>query len=280
MSASTSPPPPGRPGRGARSAKAGGATTDSGLGLVEAAPEPVRAKEAGRPTTASSYVAATIRDGILRGSFPLGSRLDQQVLAERLGVSIIPIREGLRALEAEGLVQIMPRRGAYVAELSVPELAEIGWIRERLEELAVRLAVPKITPATLARLQRLNDRMRRLAATARPEQWFEMNRQWHFMVYDSARTWLLVDMISTLWDRSRLYRMNRMAREENRARAVEEHDDVLRHLRSGEPYAAARSIRYHIRTAARENLGVRAALRNETGHTNDGSPGGADRARD
>ncbi len=266
MSASASPSPLAGRGRGGRATRAPG---DGGAPLAEPAAELSRGQVTARPTTAGSYVATTIREGILRGSFPLGSRLDQQVLASQLGVSIIPIREGLRALEAEGLVHIMPRRGAYVAELSVPELAEIGWIRERLEELAVRLAVPNLTPATLSRLGKLNERMRRLAPSAHPEQWFEMNRKWHFIIYDCAKAWLLVDMIRTLWDRSRLYRMNRMSLEENRARAVEEHDDLLRHLRSGEPHAAARSIRHHIRTAARENLGGRPAPRPQSSRTSE-----------
>jgi DNA-binding GntR family transcriptional regulator len=74
---------------------------------------------AGGEQCISSYVLKTIRDGILSGRYPLGSRLDQQALAEELGVSVIPVREGLRQLEAEGLVQIYPRRGVYVAEPSV-----------------------------------------------------------------------------------------------------------------------------------------------------------------
>lgn len=232
-----------------------------------------------RPATASRYVAARIRGEIMSGSLPLGSRLDQQVLAERFGVSLIPIREGLRSLQVEGLVRIRPRRGAYVVELSVPELAEIGWIREQVEELAVRVAAPNLTPAVLAKLERLNDRMRRVASSTRSDQWFELNRQWHFTIYEAANTWLLMDMIRTLWDRSRLYRIDRMSHEGNRFKAVDEHDQVLRHLRAGEPLAAARSIRHHIRIAARRNLGAREANRPESGRP--GLPGrsGPGRAR-
>src|SRR5487761_1697740 len=75
-----------------------------------------------RLLTASAYVADPVRDGILRGRYRLGELLDQQVLAEELGVSIIPVREALHRLAADGLVRILPRRGAFVAELTRQEL--------------------------------------------------------------------------------------------------------------------------------------------------------------
>src|ERR1700730_17513633 len=84
------------------------------------------------PETASDYVSNEIRTWILDGTFDLGSRLNQQVLAERLGVSIIPVRESLRHLEAEGLVEILPRRGAFVAKLSLEEVVEVITIRARV----------------------------------------------------------------------------------------------------------------------------------------------------
>lgn len=241
-------PPPGR--RGAR--RPGGDARPGPVTSIDDDRERGRAED--RLTTASGYVATKIRETILAGGVPLGSRLDQQALADQLQVSIIPIREGLRVLEAEGLVRIRPRRGAFVAELSIPELREIGWVRERLEELALRLAAPGITPENLGRLQRLNSRMRRVAASARPDQWLELNRLWHFTIYDAGETTLLADMIRSLWDRSLLYRLDRLSKVQNRHNSVDQHDRVLTHLTGGETAAAARSLRYHIRTATGETL--------------------------
>jgi DNA-binding GntR family transcriptional regulator len=215
---------------------------------------PGRSRRRGSPITASDYVAERIRDGIGKGVFPLGSRLDQQVLAEQMGVSIIPVREALRRLQSDGLVQIFPRRGAFVAELTPAELTEIGWIRERLEELALRLAAPHLTPAKLDKLDKQAERMMQLAMSARPEQWFELNREWHFIIYDSGKTWVLNDMIRTLWARSRPYRVGRMAHPQNRLNAVSEHREIIGYLRDGDINRAARGVRQHIRNASRRNL--------------------------
>jgi DNA-binding GntR family transcriptional regulator len=213
-----------------------------------------RGRRRGSPVTASDYVAERIREGIGKGVFPLGSRLDQQVLAEQMGVSIIPVREALRRLQSDGLVQIFPRRGAFVAELTAAELTEIGWIRERLEELALRLAAPYLTPAKLDKLDKQAERMMQLALSARPEQWFELNREWHFIIYDTGKTWVLNDMIRTLWARSRPYRVGRMAHPENRLNAVAEHREIIGYLRQGDINRAARGVRHHIRNASRRNL--------------------------
>lgn len=195
-----------------------------------------------------------IRGRILEGTFPSHTRLDQQMLAREMGVSIIPVREGLRHLQAEGLVRIVPRRGAFVAGLSPTELSQISWMRERLEDLAVRLASPRLDSAGLDQLAALNDRMAQMTARARPAQWFEMNRAWHFALYGAGDSPLLAQMITLLWDRSELYRLSNAAREDNRVKSVEEHAAVIRHLRSGNVPAAARAIRHHIRRAARDML--------------------------
>ena len=114
------------------------------------------------PPTTTSYVMEAIREGILGGRYPLGSRLDQKAIAAELGVSLVPVREGLRLLEAEGFVNIYPRRGVFVIDASVDGLQELYRIREVLEELATQLAVPNLTDPTLDRLGDI-DRRQQLA---------------------------------------------------------------------------------------------------------------------
>src|SRR5579863_4738945 len=126
------------------------------------------------PATASDYVSNEIRAWILNGTFDLGSKLDQQILAERLGVSIIPVRESLRQLEAEGLVEIQPRRGAFVAKLSLPQITEINRIRERLEDLALRLAGPHFEASQLQKAMDLNRRMAMMPLQGQALAWSEV----------------------------------------------------------------------------------------------------------
>lgn len=223
-------------------------------------PGPPRRRDAGAgsngepPATASDYVTRRIREEILSGNIPLGSRLDQQELAEQMGVSTIPVREGLRRLEASGLVRIHPRRGAFVAELSRTDVTEIKRIREALEELATRLAARNVDERRLARLVELNERMGKLTAKNQAESWGELNRQWHFTLYEAADSPMLMELIATLWDRSSLYRHVYAGTEEHRRQSVREHAQALEHLRHGKPAAAGRVIRNHIFGASARSL--------------------------
>lgn len=209
-------------------------------------------RRSGPPATASGYVTDELRARILTGALSQGSRLEQQALADEIGVSVIPVREALRRLEADGLVQIYPRRGAFVTQLSLPDLMEINSIREPLEELAIRLAAPNLTEARLQELSELNERMKQLAANARPALWGQLNRDWHFTLYGFGNSRLLLELLGLLWDRSRLYRQVNAGRPENRLKSVGEHAEVLRRLRSGDSAAAGQLIRRHIRRAARQ----------------------------
>ena len=206
------------------------------------------------PATASDYVTERIRAEILSGNIPLGSRLDQQELAEQMGVSTIPVREGLRRLEASGLVRIHPRRGAFVAELSRDEVIDIKRIRETLEELATRLGARNIDEQRMAKLLELNERMGKLTSKAQAESWGDLNRQWHFTLYDAAGSPMLMEMIAMLWDRSSLYRHMYLGAPEHRRQSVREHAQVLDHLRAGKPAAAGRVIRNHIFGASARSL--------------------------
>ena len=95
----------------------------------------------------------TLRQAILRGELKPGERLMEIQLANKLGVSRTPIREAIRKLELEGLVLMIPRRGAEVAEITEKSLRDVLEVRGALEELAVKLACQKITDAQIAELR-------------------------------------------------------------------------------------------------------------------------------
>src|SRR5262245_32539894 len=94
-----------------------------------------------------------LRDEILSGALPPGSELQEVALSATLGVSRGPIREAIGRLAAEGLVTVRPRRGAVVRELSTEEFLEAYQVREALEVMAVRLAVPRLTETDVAALE-------------------------------------------------------------------------------------------------------------------------------
>ena len=199
------------------------------------------------PPTVTSYVLDSLREGILAGRYALGSRLDQQALASELGVSVIPVRESLRQLQAEGLVSIYPRRGAFVTQLSAGDLEEIYLIREVLEGLSTQLAVPNLVPETLADLAGTIKLMERATAARDFGQLFELNRIFHFSIYKASRRPLLLQMISSLWDRSSLYRRLYTYLPERAGQALTEHQEIYAACQAGDAATASRAVRRNIR---------------------------------
>ena len=211
------------------------------------------------PNTIAGYVLEGIRAGILDGRFPSGSRLNQEKLAKEFGVSIIPVRESLHQLQAEGFVILMPRRGAYVVELSSTALREMSQIREALEDLALRLAMPRLDDAFLDQLKELNRSLRRVKA-ADVAQWEALNREWHFRLYGESRSSVLIELIRTLWDRCSLYRHLYLRRSGHRTISIQDHEQIIEACRTRDVEAATRTLRDHIRSASEEVCSTISAL--------------------
>src|SRR5581483_2145876 len=124
--------------------------------------------------TMETLVTDHLRAAILHGRMPPGTRLNQYTLAQQLRVSRMPVREALRTLQAEGLIELQPHRSAVVVSLEPAEFAEIFDIRATLEARAARRAVPRLTGETVARLHRLHDAMG-AAMAAGDERWLTLH---------------------------------------------------------------------------------------------------------
>jgi DNA-binding GntR family transcriptional regulator len=145
---------------------------------------------------AVSSVAEAIRDQILSGILPAGAQLKQNRLAQEFGVSHIPVREAFKVLEAEGFVIWHPRRGAFVADLTIDNAGEIWELRAQLEPIAVRHSVPRISAREIAQGRAL---MERAASTSHHIDWMRLNWDFHRTLYCAAGRPLLLDMINSLW---------------------------------------------------------------------------------
>ncbi len=106
-------------------------------------------------------LAESIREAILRGEYPSGTKLRQEELARRFGTSVIPLREALYALASEGLVEFLPNRGARVRPTSSRELREMAEVRSALAAVGMRLAWPNLTPEAIAKARSISRRMDR-----------------------------------------------------------------------------------------------------------------------
>lgn len=146
-----------------------------------------------------------LREAIVEGDLTPGAPLRHQELTQRLGVSLVPIREAMRRLEAERLVESVPNKGARVARISIPDLNDVYAARVLLEGQALRLAWPRLTDEVLAGLRQLNRRLVDEVERSNPE-FYELHRALHFAIYERSESPWLLHMIEMLWSHTERYR--------------------------------------------------------------------------
>jgi DNA-binding GntR family transcriptional regulator len=202
-----------------------------------------------RQTTAK-VVAERLRSEILRGEIPPASRLTQNEVADRLGVSTTPVREAFALLEADGLIRLDQYRGAVVYKPTVEELIELFEMRIVLETLAMTKAVPNMTGEQLDELQAILDRMR----VAPTEERLELHRDWHGKLVHPAGRPRLERIVASLRASARIFydRLNvsgRMFAEED-----DDHQEILNACRAGNVEKAVTLIDRHLRATHEETL--------------------------
>jgi DNA-binding GntR family transcriptional regulator len=196
-----------------------------------------------------------LRQEILDNRLPPGSELNEVALSRSLGVSRGPVREALGRLASEGLVTVRPRRGAVVTALSAQEFLAAYQLREALETLAVRLAVPRLGPGDLDRLQTLVDEMVALAdgpeVDANVDAFFRANAAFHATFVEASENALLQEAMNRLLGQMGRYRMRSLALRGSLRRSTAEHKAILRAVRAGDADKAARLLGEHIRIPQR-----------------------------
>jgi DNA-binding GntR family transcriptional regulator len=193
----------------------------------------------------TDMVAALIRELIITGELTAGQQLRQRDLAQRFGVSQTPVREAMRRLESEGLVIGDTHRGFTVVTPDDGPVEENFQIRAALESLGASLAARKIDEAGLAELERLNEQMRALAGG--DPRYAELNREFHFTLYQYSRSPLLMSLMRLLW--ASLHGGPRVLR--THAESARQHDAILDALRAGDADAASALTYQHIMGAER-----------------------------
>jgi DNA-binding GntR family transcriptional regulator len=204
-----------------------------------------------RHLTKSELALQALRERIRSGQLRPGERLRVDELTRELGMSPTPIREALRLLQADRLVDYRPHHGIVVAEVSVDATEEVYHLRAMLEPLAVRLAVPRLTDDEIGELERLHERhasagsSRRGAAVAVP------NWAWHWAIYEASGWPILNDLIRQLWEafpwRTTWALPGRMSL------SLEEHEAVMAAIREADAAVAAKRMQEHV-TSGRETL--------------------------
>lgn len=184
-----------------------------------------------------------VRQRIIDGRYPPGTRIIERELAEELQVSRIPIREAFRTLESEGFVEVVPRRGVIVGRLSERDVEQLFDVREALEVLACRRAAEAVTKAELRRMRQLLDRCRKAIDAGNQAEVGRLNSGFHDQLIALARNDLLAGLLEPLQGRLHwLFRQN-----DDPETLLREHVELLDAIGSGDPDRAAEQALNHVR---------------------------------
>jgi DNA-binding GntR family transcriptional regulator len=189
-------------------------------------------------------ILAALRESIISGALAPGMLLRQTELAEEFGTSRIPVREALNSLQAEGLVQIEPNRGAYVTTLSADELREIFDLRVLLETEALRRAVPLHSERTLRRVEAVQHE---LDAETVPREWVRLDRTFHDALYEPCGRPRTLQMIGALRDSVQRFYLARLGPDARRPGWNDEHNGLIAQVRAGDADAACATLAEHLR---------------------------------
>ncbi|MEV0697517.1 GntR family transcriptional regulator [Saccharopolyspora sp. NPDC050389] len=180
-----------------------------------------------RPPTTQEFVLGELRKAIVSGELAPGQPIRQDTIAQRLGVSRVPLREALKTLEAEGQVIYQPHRGYSVAELSLGDLLEVYRMRELLESEAATVATERLTDADLARITDAQLDVEKAADSSDLVAMIAANRRFHFALLEPAGMPRLLRVVRTLWDATDAYRAVYYNSSTNRERVRHEHDSIV-----------------------------------------------------
>lgn len=189
----------------------------------------------------------------MSGLIAPGTVLTGRSLATQLAVSVQPVRDALKRLEADGVLVSRPQSGFFLRDLTVAEYREITEIRQRLEGMAARHAAIDVAPKTIARLRKLNSAMAKLP---KPHPKLEQNVDYlaqnflfHFTIYEEARLPALLAMIENLWMRIGPA-LHHHPHAFNRTDTMRKHEAIIEALERHDPEGAEAAVAYDLSSAA------------------------------
>jgi len=194
-------------------------------------------------------VLDAIRNAIMNGSLQPRERLMEIQLAEELGVSRTPIREALRKLELEGFIVMVPRKGAYVADLTFKDIADVFEIRAALEGLAAGLAAERITEEELESMERLLVGKQEAITSGDIDRLVEVDTSFHELLYKASRNERLANIISNLREQIQRFRLTSLSFPGRNKESLQEHKQLVEAIQSRDSQLARHLAQEHIENA-------------------------------
>ncbi|MCM1089610.1 MAG: GntR family transcriptional regulator [Butyrivibrio sp.] len=188
----------------------------------------------------------TLRQAILTGELKPGERLMEIHLANRLGVSRTPIREAIRKLELEGLVTMIPRRGAEVAQITEKSMSDVLEVRRAMDALCVELACERITEEELAQLKEACGTFEQVVRTKDVKQIAQADVELHDIILQATGNQRLIQLVNNLSEQMYRYRFEYIKDFSQHERLVEEHRIIYESLVSRDKERACEAAKVHI----------------------------------
>ena len=196
-----------------------------------------------------------LKRNIINGVYEPGERLQETDLAEKLNVSRTPVREAFNRLGAEGLVTITPRRGVFVTDLTPKNINDLYELREALEILAVRLALPKMTDGNLETMHKLVEKAKSLNTKEDSKYFFELDKEFHDTLIELTGNTYLIDTNRRLGSGIHLTRMMRCDEFSMHEKTLQEHEGILEALSNNDIERSAELLGNHISNVRKELSG-------------------------
>ncbi len=188
----------------------------------------------------------TLREAIIVGELKPGERLMEVQLAEKMGVSRTPVREAIRKLELEGLVEMLPRKGAHVADLSVKDIMDVLEVRATLDGLASMLSATRITDEELKELKHVQSQFINYVEKDNLQGSIKKDVEFHDIIYRSSRNDKLIQIASNLREQVQRFRVIYIKDFSSTKELVKEHAEILDCILRKDPEAAQKCAQTHI----------------------------------
>lgn len=192
-------------------------------------------------------VFTTLRQAILKGEIQPGERLMEIQLAEKMGVSRTPIREAIRKLANEGLVTMIPRKGAVVAGISEKMLMDVLQVRMTLEKMAYECAFKCINDEQIEQLKEAEKEFEEAIKSNDLVKITEVDEKFHFIIYNAAQNDKLKEILTNLRENMYRYRMEYAKNRESREQLIKEHNEMIETLIKRDSVEGLKIVEEHIR---------------------------------
>lgn len=192
------------------------------------------------------YIVDNLVDMILTGELTEGEKINEQYLCDTLGISRTPLREAMRVLGAEGLVELIPQRGHFVAKPTFDEILDMFALMSVLEGFCAREAVEKMSGEDLKKLKKLHKQLELSYENKDQKSYLDYNNQLHLFVQSLASNVILDQVILGLRRRMLLFRYKTLNLEGRFDQSIAEHREIIKSIESGNPDQAEKMMRNHI----------------------------------